>query len=363
MSQDKYNKKLIPKMLAASMSSEHASYKSTKKILSKLYTKNKNVLVGPGENAGIVDIGDGWAIALRIESHNHPSFIKPYDGAATGVGGILRDIFTMGARPIALLDILRFGDNEKGEELSKGVVKGISDYGNCIGVPVVGGDVYSDDTYNNNCLVNVCAIGLVKQKNIILGNALTVGNDLIYVGRKTGMDGIGGSEMASKDLDEFDEDAIQDADPFLEKLLLEACCEIADANLVEGMQDMGAAGVLCSTTELVLRGRKKTERNLGAKVFLNKIPTQQKMSPVDILLSESQERMMITSHPSKRGKILEIFEKWDLEAVVMGEITDDGKYTIIYEGPAILCIEPLGLKSFDAISEPPMPSMPVFLPT
>ena len=220
MSQDKYSKKLIPKMLAAAMSSEHASYKSTKKILSRLYTNNKNVLIGPGENAGIVDIGDGWAIALRIESHNHPSFIKPYDGAATGVGGILRDIITMGARPIALVDVLRFGDNEKGEQLSKGVVKGISDYGNCIGVPVVGGDVYSDSTYNNNCLVNVCAVGLVKQEDIILGNALTVGNDLIYVGRKTGMDGIGGSEMASKDLDEFDEDAIQDADPISRKTII-----------------------------------------------------------------------------------------------------------------------------------------------
>ena len=331
MSQDKYNKKLIPAMLTASMSSEHASYKSTKRILSKLYTDNKNVLVGPGENAGIVDIGGDWAVALRIESHNHPSFIKPYDGAATGVGGILRDIFTMGARPIALLDILRFGDNANVGELSMRVVKGISDYGNCVGVPVVGGDVFSDATYNNNCLVNVCAVGLVKQENIILGNALTVGNDLIYVGRRTGMDGIGGSEMASKDLDDFDEDAIQDADPFLEKLLLEACCEMAEHKLVEGMQDMGAAGVLCSTTELVLRGRKKTNKSLGARVFLNKIPTQETMSPVDILLSESQERMMIASSPQKRNQILAIFDKWDLEAVVMGEITDDGKYTIVYD--------------------------------
>jgi len=324
--------KPIPTILAEAMASEHTSYKSTKKFLAKLPTKNKYVIQGPGENAGIVDLGKGWALALRIESHNHPSFIKPHHGAATGVGGILRDIFTMGVRPIGLLDFLRFGPNNKGKQLLKEVVRGIADYGNCVGVPVVGGDTYFDATYNHNCLVNVAAFGLVKKKNIIYGNALTIGNDLIYVGARTGRDGVGGAQMASENLDLLQESAVQDPDPFLEKLLLEACCELAETDWVEGMQDMGAAGLLCSTSEVVLRGRKKTGANLGAKVYLNRIPTKApKMLPIEMLLSESQERMLIVGHRRHREKILKLFEHWDLEACIIGTVTNNGKYTIIYD--------------------------------
>lgn len=328
------DEKSIPLELSEAMSSEHTSYCSTKKFLKGLPTKAKQVIAGPGENAGIVDLGGGWALALRIESHNHPSFIKPYHGAATGVGGILRDIFTMGARPIALLDFLRFGTNEKAKHLLPEVIRGISDYGNCIGVPTVGGDIYFDSTYDHNCLVNVAAFGLVKKHNIIYGNALTSGNDLIYVGAKTGRDGIGGAQMASKDLDVMDESAIQDADPFLEKLLLDACCELSQTDWVEGMQDMGAAGLLCSTSEVALRGRAKTGQNLGAEVYLNRIPTKAaNMTPVELLLSESQERMMIVGKKEYRQKILALFKHWDLEALVVGKVTNDSKYTIIYDKP------------------------------
>lgn len=316
------------------MASEHTSYKSTKKFLSKLHTAGKHVIQGPGENAGIVDLGKGWALAMRIESHNHPSFIKPYHGAATGVGGILRDIFTMGARPIALLDILRFGTDTRSRRLLPEVVRGIADYGNCIGVPVVGGDLYFDSTYDHNCLVNVAAFGLVRKDKIIYGHALTPGNDLIYVGARTGRDGVGGAQMASVNLDVHNESAVQEADPFLEKLLLEACGELADTTWIEGMQDMGAAGLLCSTSEVVLRGRKKTQKNLGARVYLNRVPTKaSNMSPVEMLLSESQERMLIVGHKKYRKKILQVFKRWDLEACVIGTVTHDGKYTIVYDTP------------------------------
>lgn len=322
----------IPVRLAEAMSSEHTSYKSTKEFLKQLPTTGPHVIQGPGENAGIVDLGKGWALAMRIESHNHPSYIHPYQGAATGVGGILRDIFTMGARPIALLDILRFGTNKKSKQLLPEVVRGISEYGNCIGVPVVGGDVYFDRTYDHNCLVNVAAFGLVQKKNIIYGHAKNIGDDLIYVGARTGRDGVGGAEMASANLDELDSSTVQSADPFLEKLLLEACCELAETNWIEGMQDMGAAGLLCSTSEVVLRGRKKTRRNLGAKVFLNKVPTKAaRMTPLEMLLSESQERMLVVGKPQYRKQILSLFRHWDLEAHVIGEVTDDGAYTIVYD--------------------------------
>lgn len=327
-----FNEADIAKDLTQAMSSEHASYSSTKKYLRTLPTSGKYVIQGPGENAGIVDLGKGLALALRIESHNHPTFIKPYHGAATGVGGILRDIFTMGARPIGLLDFLRFGTNYKGKQLFKEAVRGIADYGNCVGVPTVGGDIYFDRTYNHNCLVNVAAFGLVKKANIIYGHALTVGSDLIYVGARTGKDGVGGSQMASSSLDVLNEGAVQKADPFLEKLLLEACGELAQTDWVEGMQDMGAAGLLCSTTEVILRGRKKTGKNLGAKVCLNQVPAKSlKMSPTDLLLSESQERMLVVGKRKEREKILELFRHWDLEAVVIGEVVDDGKYTIYYD--------------------------------
>src|SRR3989344_7596887 len=322
----------IPKTLRDGMSSEHTSYASTKKYLARLPTKGKYVIQGPGENAGIVDIGRGWALALRIESHNHPSFINPHQGTATGVGGILRDIFTMGARPIALLDFLRFGTDKRSNYLLKEVVKGIADYGNCVGVPTVGGDIYFDETYNNNCLVNIAAFGLVKKKNIIYGNALTPGNDLIYVGARTGRDGIGGAQMASENLDALNNSAVQEADPFLEKLLLEACNELAETNWIEGMQDMGAAGLLCSTSETALRGRKKTGISLGTKIYLNKIPTKSSgMSPVELLLSESQERMLIVGKKEYRTEILNLFKHWDLEACIIGTVTNDGKYTVVFD--------------------------------
>src|SRR3989344_655337 len=322
----------IVKSLVEAMSSEHTSYCSSKKYLAKLPTKGKSVIQGPGENAGIVDLGKGWALALRIESHNHPSFIKPYHGAATGVGGILRDIFTMGARPIGLLDFLRFGTNQKSKKLLQEVVRGIADYGNCVGVPTIGGDIYFDKTYDYNCVVNVAAFGLVKKKNIIYGNALTSGNDLIYVGAKTGRDGIGGAQMASANLDFVDDRTVQEDDPFLEKLLLEACCELAETDWIEGMQDMGAAGLLCSTTEVALRGRKKTGKNLGTKVYLNKVPVKSSgMSPLELLLSESQERMLIVGKKEYRDKILKLFKHWDLEAHVIGTVTNDGQYSIIYD--------------------------------
>lgn len=322
----------ITHMLSEAMSSEHTSYASTKKFLAKLYTTGKYVIQGPGENAGIVDLGKGWALALRVESHNHPSFIKPYHGAATGVGGILRDIFTMGARPIGLLDFLRFGTNRKANFLFAEVVRGIADYGNCVGVPTVGGDIYFDKTYDNNCLVNVAAFGLVKKNNIIYGHALTPGSDLLYVGARTGRDGIGGAQMASSNLDTLDESTIQDADPFLEKLLLEACCELAQTNWIEGMQDMGAAGLLCSTTEVALRGSKKTGFTIGTEVFLDRIPTKAPhMTPAELLLSESQERMLIVGKREYRRKILALFKHWDLEACVIGKVTNDGKYSIVYD--------------------------------
>ena len=324
--------KSIPQILSDTMAGEHTSYASTKKFLKNLPTKGKYVIQGPGENAGIVDLGKGYALALRIESHNHPSYINPYQGAATGVGGILRDIFTMGARPIALLDILRFGTNKYSQNLIPKVVRGIADYGNCIGVPTVGGEIFFDKTYDNNCLVNVCAMGILEKENIIYGNALTPGNDLIYVGARTGRDGIGGSQMASRNLDKLSQEAIQQSDPFLEKLLLDACGELAATNWVEGMQDMGAAGILCSTSEVGLRGRSKTGKNLGIKVYLDRIPTKAaKMTPVELLLSESQERMLIVGKKKYRNQILKLFKHWDLEAVVVGEVTMDGKYTLRFK--------------------------------
>ncbi|MDP2593734.1 MAG: phosphoribosylformylglycinamidine synthase subunit PurL [bacterium] len=337
----------IPRALAEAMASEHTSYKSTKRFLKELPTKGPHVVVGPGENAGIVDLGGGWGLAMRIESHNHPSFIRPYSGAASGVGGILRDIFTMGARPIALLDILRFGANKNATRLLDEVVRGISDYGNCVGVPVVGGDLYRDTTYDHNCLVNIAAFGLVRTEDIVYGRATTHGSDLIYVGARTGRDGVGGAQMASATLDTLNESAVQEADPYLEKLLLEACLELAGSGWIEGMQDMGAAGLLCSTSEVVMRGRTRDGKNLGARVLLDKVPTKAvRMSPVEMLLSESQERMMIVGRREHRAKILAVFKRWDLEAHVIGTVTTDGRYTIRYHKGAVLHTLPM---QFDKI--------------
>ena len=315
------------------MHSEHISYKSTRKYLKRLYTQGEWVVQGPGENAGIVDIGDGYCIALRIESHNHPTFIDPFEGAATGVGGIMRDIFTMGARPIAILDFLRFGTDDHSAGLLKKAIDGISYYGNCVGVPNVGGDLYLHESYNKNPLVNVGCIGLVKKSDIIYGYAKNQKQLLVYVGSKTGNEGIGGAAMASNAFDvETDvstmQDNVQKSDPFLEKLLLEACCEIAENNLAIGMQDMGAGGLLCASYEVVKRGGEKSGLSLGCKIDMGKVPTKYEMDPCNILISESQERMLIVTDEERAPKIYEIFNKWDLEYATIGETTMDGKYSI-----------------------------------
>jgi len=327
------------------MHSEHISYKSTRKYLKHLHTQEPWVIQGPGENAGIVDIGDGYSIALRIESHNHPTFIDPFEGAATGVGGILRDIFTMGARPIAILDFLRFGTDDHSKKLMKSAVDGISYYGNCIGVPNVGGDWFVGETYNKNPLVNVGRIGIVKTENIIYGNVKDENQLLIYVGSKTGNEGIGGAAMASavfgsKMNMEQMKTNVQKSDPFLEKLLLEACCEIADQKLASGMQDMGAGGLLCATHEVVNRGREKSnnKKNLGCNIFLDKVPVKYEMEPCNILISESQERMLIVADKNNVEAISKILEKWDLEFATIGLVTLNGQYSI-YNNTELLYTE------------------------
>ena len=316
------------------MNSEHISYKTTKKYLKRLHTRAPWVVQGPGENAGIVDIGDGWCIALRIESHNHPTYINPFEGAATGVGGILRDIFTMGARPFAILDFLRFGTDDHSENLLKRTIDGISYYGNCVGVANVGGDLYKDESYNKNPLVNVGCLGILRKEEIIYGNARKEEDLLIYVGSKTGNEGIGGAAMASQsftnniDMNNL-QDNVQKSDPFLEKLLLEACREIAEnRGCVSGMQDMGAGGLLCASLEVVLRGRELTGKNFGCDIELNKVPTKYNMEPCNILISESQERMLIVSPPENKEKISEIFDKWELEYSVIGRINTSGEYKV-----------------------------------
>ena len=325
------------------MHSEHISYKSTRKYLKQLHTEAPWVVQGPGENAGIVDIGNGYCIAIRIESHNHPTFINPFEGAATGVGGILRDIFTMGARPIAILDFLRFGTDDNSKQLLKNAINGISYYGNCIGVPNVGGDCYVDPTYNKNPLVNVGCLGIVKKENIIYGNATDNNQLLIYVGSKTGNEGIGGAAMASLAFDskinisEMQQN-VQKSDPYLEKLLLEACCEIAEKKLAIGMQDMGAGGLLCASQEVIRRGADKTKYNLGCNIYLDRVPIKYDMILSNILISESQERMLIVASSNNTQEIFNVFEKWDLEYAVIGETTHDGKYSV-YNNADILYTE------------------------
>ena len=336
------------------MNSEHISYKSTRKYLKQLYTKGDHVVQGPGENAGIIDIGDGYCLALRIESHNHPVFIDPYQGAATGVGGILRDIFTMGARPIAILDFLRFGNDKNSDYLLNTTIKGISDYGNCFGVANVGGDLYRSDMYNKNPLVNVGCLGILKKENIIYGNALNPDSYFIYVGSKTGNDGMNGACMASNefssDIDiESMKSNIQKGDPFLEKLLLEACCELTELNILEGMQDMGAGGLLCSSLELVQRGREKTKKNLGCKLFVDNIPTKHYLEPCDRIISESQERMLLVVKENFIEQVFSIFEKWDLEYSVVGIVNNSGKYTVTDKNENILYEE--NIDNFTDITE------------
>jgi phosphoribosylformylglycinamidine synthase len=311
------------------MWSEHCSYKSSKIHLKNFPTTGPHVIQGPGENAGIVDIGDGLAVAFKMESHNHPSFIEPYQGAATGVGGILRDVFTMGARPIATLNSLRFGsiENPRTRYLLEGVVSGIAGYGNCIGVPTVGGEVYFHESYDGNCLVNAMTVGIVKKEKIFRGRATGVGNPVIYVGSKTGRDGIHGATMASEVFGEGGEErrpTVQVGDPFTEKLLLEACLEVFKTDFVVGIQDMGAAGLTSSSVEMAARG------NSGIEIDVSLVPRREEgMGPYEVMLSESQERMLMVVKKGTEGSVMEIFHKWDLEARLIGRVTDTGTIRVM----------------------------------
>lgn len=320
------------------MWSEHCSYKSSKVHLKKFPTKGRRVIQGPGENAGVVDIGDGLCVVFKMESHNHPSYIEPFQGAATGVGGILRDIFTMGARPIALLDPLRFGDlsDPKMRYLVRGVVGGISWYGNCVGVPTVGGELHFDESFHRNILVNVMCVGIAEKKRIFYGRAKTVGSPLFYVGAKTGRDGIHGATMAS---DVFDEEVekkkpnVQVGDPFTEKLLIEACLEAMEKGLIEGIQDMGAAGLTSSSTEMANRGGR------GIMLQLDKVPLREEgMTPYEILLSESQERMLIVGKKGKEMDLIRVFEKWGIDAVKVGEVIKDKRFIVYFKGEKVVDI-------------------------
>src|SRR5437016_82959 len=317
------------------MWSEHCSYKSSRHYLKLLPTEGPRVLQGPGENAGVVDIGAGLAMAFKMESHNHPSFIEPYQGAATGVGGILRDIFTMGARPIASLNSLRFGsiDHPRTPYLLSGVVAGISGYGNCVSVPTVGGEVYFDECYNGNILINAFTLGIMKKKRIFTGIAKGVGNPVIYVGSKTGRDGIHGATMASESFSEEKEQrrpTVQVGDPFTEKLLLEACLELMEKDCIVGIQDMGAAGLTSSSSEMAGRG------DTGVELDLSSVPLREKgMTPYEILLSESQERMLLVAKKGTEDEIKKIFDKWDLDAVVIGRVTEDQQFRALWHGKEV----------------------------
>ena len=316
----------------SSMWSEHCSYKSSKKWLKTLPTSGDNVIQGPGENAGVISIGDGQAAVFKIESHNHPSFIEPYQGAATGVGGILRDVFTMGARPVANLNALRFGSpkNERTKHLVSGVVAGIGGYGNCIGVPTVGGEVDFHSAYNGNNLVNAMTVGIAQSNKIFYSAAAGIGNPVIYVGAKTGRDGIHGATMSSA---EFNEDAeekrptVQVGDPFTEKLLLEACLELMESDAIIAIQDMGAAGLTSSSVEMAGKG------GLGMKLNLDHVPVREEgMSAYEIMLSESQERMLMILDPNSEDLAREIFDKWGLDFAVIGSLNDTGYLEVVKNG-------------------------------
>lgn len=318
------------------MWSEHCSYKSSRMHLKQFPTSGPQVIQGPGENAGIVDIGGDLAIAFKMESHNHPSYIEPYQGAATGVGGILRDVFTMGARPIANLNSLRFGEpaHAKTPHLVRGVVAGIGGYGNCMGIPTVAGEVYFDGCYDGNILVNAMTVGLVRKDEIFLGFASGVGNPVIYVGSKTGRDGIHGATMASDVFDETSDEkrpTVQVGDPFTEKLLLEACLEAMKTGVIVGIQDMGAAGLTSSSFEMASRA------GTGIRMNLDQVPCREAgMTAYDILLSESQERMLMVVKKGREDEILKIFEKWELDACIVGEVTNDGHMRIVHHGEEVV---------------------------
>jgi phosphoribosylformylglycinamidine synthase len=345
------------------MWSEHCSYKSSHIHLKRLPTTGDRVIVPPGENAGVVDIGDDWCAAFKVESHNHPSFIEPYQGAATGVGGILRDIFTMGARPVASMNSLRFGSldhprhGRRNRSLLAGVVAGIAHYGNAFGVATVGGEVAFDDAYALNPLVNAFALGLVKRDQIFFGKATGIGNPILYVGAKTGRDGIHGATMASA---EFDEEAlekrptVQVGDPFLEKLLLEACLEAMRSGSVAGIQDMGAAGLTSSSCEMAARA------GTGVEIDLSLVPQRESgMTAYEMLLSESQERMLIVAHSGREREVVDIFRKWDLDAVVIGRVRDTNRMQVIHNGETVADIPVSALTDEAPRYERPMkPSSP-----
>jgi phosphoribosylformylglycinamidine synthase II len=336
------------------MWSEHCSYKSSRIHLKRLPTRSRRVVQGPGENAGIIDIGEGWACAFKIESHNHPSFIEPFQGAATGVGGILRDIFTMGARPVAVMDSLRFGpitdrtklrpagqpgaavppqEIQKNHSLLEGVVSGIASYGNCFGVPNLGGETKFEPCYSGNPLVNAFALGLVRRDQIFYAKASGEGNPVIYVGAKTGRDGIHGATMASEEFSEASEAKrpnVQVGDPFLEKLLLEACLEAMQTGAIVGIQDIGAAGLTCSTCEMGARG------HVGIEIEMARVPQRETgMTPYEIMLSESQERMLLVAQKGREEEIFRVFQKWGLDAVEVGRVTSDGKMRVLEHGQVV----------------------------
>jgi phosphoribosylformylglycinamidine synthase subunit PurL len=345
------------------MWSEHCSYKSSRVHLKRLPTRSKRVLQGPGENAGIIDIGDGWACAFKIESHNHPSFIEPFQGATTGVGGILRDIFTMGARPVAVMDSLRFGpikangthagtaasavlpgrspaapgtdekEIHRNHSILEGVVSGVASYGNCFGVPNLGGETKFEPCYSGNPLVNAFAMGLVRKDEIFYARAAGEGNPVIYVGAKTGRDGIHGATMASEEFSEASEAKrpnVQVGDPFLEKLLLEACLEAMQTGAIVGIQDMGAAGLTCSTCEMGARG------GVGIEIELDRVPQRETgMTPYEIMLSESQERMLLVAQKGREQEVFRVFEKWGLDAVEVGKVTTESKLRVLQHGEVV----------------------------
>jgi len=328
----------------SAMWNEHCSYKSSKKWLRTLPTKGPRVIQGPGENAGVVDIGDGDCVVFKMESHNHPSYIEPYQGAATGVGGILRDVFTMGARPIAAMNALRFGapDHPKTKHLVAGVVAGIGGYGNSFGVPTVGGEVNFDPRYNGNILVNAFAAGLARTDAIFLSEAKGVGVPVVYLGAKTGRDGVGGATMASAEFDEKIEEkrpTVQVGDPFTEKCLLEACLELMASGAVIAIQDMGAAGLTCSAVEMGAKG------DLGIELHLDKVPVrEERMTAYEMMLSESQERMLMVLRPEKEAEAEAIFRKWGLDFAIVGHTTDDLRFRVIHQGEEVanLPIKDLG---------------------
>ncbi|WP_031498450.1 phosphoribosylformylglycinamidine synthase subunit PurL [Bryobacter aggregatus] len=343
------------------MWSEHCSYKSSKVHLKKLPTESARVLQGPGENAGIIDIGGGYAIAFKIESHNHPSFIEPFQGAATGVGGILRDIFTMGARPIAVLDAIRFGpldskeNGARNRRILDGVVQGISHYGNCFGVPTIGGETAFEACYDGNPLVNVFALGVFRHDEIFYGRATGVGNPVIYVGGRTGRDGIAGASMASDVFTEASQQqrpTVQVGDPFMEKLLLEACIEAMKTGAVVGIQDMGAAGLTCSTSEMGSRAE------TGIDFDLKHVPQRETgMTPYEIMLSESQERMLLVAEKGREQEIFDVFNKWGLESATIGTVTDDGMLRVRNNGVVVAEI-----RNRDLADEAPLYNRPYTKP-